>query len=121
MVWRGDRSARVFHGADMLVHQSGLLKQKEVLRVPRVVNLMVHGEARSIPSTIEIHGRAWHDEITLKLILEDFAEIGVPNDGRSGLTMLSETSGRAVVKGKIDGEEFDFRGHALAEFNHGAR
>src|SRR5262249_42270212 len=48
MVWRGDRSARVFHGNDMLVSQSGLLTQKRVLRLPSVVNLIVSGEASSL-------------------------------------------------------------------------
>jgi hypothetical protein len=119
MVWRRDRSARVFHGADMLVRQSGLLKQKQVLRVPRIVNLMVPGEARSIPRIIEIDGRAWADHITLKLRLEDFAEIGVPNDNPNGLTLLSEATGRAEVTGRIGGESFDFLGNLLVEFNHG--
>ena len=120
MVWRRDRSARVFHGADMLVHQSGLLRQKQVLRVPRIVNLMVAGEASGIPRTVEIDGRAWDDHITLTLRLEDFAEIGVPNDSPEGLTMLSEATGRAEVDGRIDGEDFEFQGHVLAEFNNGS-
>jgi hypothetical protein len=121
MVWRGDRSARVFHGDDIVIQPSGLLRQKQVLRVPRVVNLMFPGQASSIPRLIEVDGRAWGDQITLELTLKDFAQVGVPNDGPNGLTLLSEAGGRAAVSGRIGGESFDFRGGVLAEFNHAAR
>ena len=120
MVWRGDQSNRVFHGTDMHVKQSALLKQRRTFRLPRVVNLMVPGEASSIPRHTDIEAHAWSDHINLNLGIEDYAQVGVPNDGPEGLTLLSEATGDAQVSGRIGGEDIWFRGRAIVEFNHGA-
>ena len=42
----------------------------------------------------------------------------MPNDGPEGLTLLSEVVGGAAVSGKIRGENIEFQGRVLAEFNH---
>jgi hypothetical protein len=118
MVWRHDRSERVFHDNDLRINQSGWLKQKRILRLPRIVNLMVAGETTSIPRDMKIEGRAWSDNIDLQLSFENFMQVGVPNDGSAGLTLLSEASGSAAVTGRIAGEAIEFEGRVLAEFNH---
>jgi hypothetical protein len=120
MVWRGDRSARVFHGTDMYVKQIGSLSQRRTLRLPRVVDLMVPGEACSIPRSMEIEANAWSDYINMRLALDGYAQVGVPNDGPKGLTMLSEVPGGAEVSGRIGGEDVEFRGRLMAEFKHAA-
>ena len=53
--------------------------------------------------------------------LRDYAEVGIPNDGPQGLTLLSEATGGAEVTGRLGGENVSFRGRVLAEFNYGAR
>jgi hypothetical protein len=121
MVWRGDRSSRVFHGGDVRVKQFGLLKHQRTFRLPRIINLMVPGEASRIPSGMEINANAWSDHINLQLTLKDYAEVGIPNDGPQGLTLLSEATGGAEVTGRLGGENVRFRGRVLAEFNYGAR
>ena len=120
MVWRDARSARVFHGADLHVTLSGLLKQRRTFRLPHIVNLMVPAEGSSIPRNVDIGARAWSDRLDLHISLEDFAQVGVPNDGPDGLTLLSQVAGEAEVSGRIDGENVGFQGHVLAEFNHAA-
>ena len=120
MVWRAAQSSRVFHGADMYVQQSGTLKQQRTLRLPHVINLMMPGEASSIPRSMEIEAQAWSDHINVHLALEGCAQVGVPNDGPEGLTLLSEVAGAAEVRGRIGGEDIQFRGRLMAEFNHAA-
>ena len=95
MVWHDDRSSRVFHGVDMHVKQFGLLMQQRTFRLPRIVNLMVPGEVSSVPRDMEIKAHAWSDHINLHFDLEDYAEVGIPNDGPQGLTLLSEATGGA--------------------------
>ena len=121
MVWHDDRSSRVFHGVDMHVKQFGLLMQQRTFRLPRVVNLMVPGEVSSVPRNMEIKAHAWSDHINLHLGIEDYAQVGVPNDGPEGLTLLSEATGDAQVSGRIGGKDVSFNGRALMEFNYGAR
>ena len=41
---------------------------------------------------------------TYILALEDYAQVGVPNDGPQGLTLLSEATGGAEVSGRIGGK-----------------
>ena len=70
---------------------------------------------------MEINANAWSDHINLQLTLKDYAEVGIPNDGPQGLTLLSEATGGAEVTGQLGGENVSFRGRVLAEFNYGAR
>lgn len=118
MVWRGAHSKRVFHGGDMRLWQAGWLKQERVLRLPRIVNLMVGGQATAVPRMLGIEARAWSDHIDANLAFEDLAQVGVPNDGPDGLTLLSEVAGEADVRGRVGGEEVQFRGRVLMEINH---
>jgi hypothetical protein len=118
MVWRGADSRRVFHGEDMRLRQAGWLQKERVLRLPRIVNLIVGGQATPVPRRLEIEARAWFDHIDVSLAFEDMAQVGVPNDGPDGLTLLSEVMGEAEVNGRIGGEDVRFRGRVLMEFNH---
>jgi hypothetical protein len=121
MVWRGAQSSRVFHGADMRIGQFDLLTQKRTFRLPHIVNLMVPGETSNIPRNLEIEAKAWSDQVNVRLALEGYAQVGVPNDGPEGLTLLSEVVGEAEVNGRIGREDIRFHGHVLAEFNHAVR
>jgi hypothetical protein len=118
MVWRGANSKRVFHGGDIRLRQADWLKQDRVLRLPRIVNLMIGGQASPVPRGLDIEARAWTDYIDATLAFEDMAQVGVPNDGPDGLTLLSEVTGAAEVAGRVDGEEVQFHGRVLMEFNH---
>jgi hypothetical protein len=118
MVWRGANSRRVFHGEDMRLRQAGWLQQGGVLRLPRIVNLMIGGQASPVPRGLNIEARAWTDFIDATLAFEDMAQVGVPNDGPDGLTLLSEVTGAAEVTGRVGGEEMQFHGRVLMEFNH---
>jgi hypothetical protein len=117
MVWYHDHSKRVFHGNAVQVHRSGVLTQKRTLRVPQVANLMATGASSSVPQDMKLECHAWSDHICVDLVLDDFAQIAVPNDTPTGLTLLSEASGRAEVSGKIRGIAFRFEARVMGEFN----
>lgn len=121
MVWHGERSSRVFHGSDLKVKESGLLEQDRTFRLPPILNLMVPGKANNIPAQMELEMDAWSDALKVSLNIDDYAQIGVPNDGPEGLTMLSEATGQAKVTGCLEGKKVQFEGRALMEFNCGVR
>ena len=118
MVWRGANSKRVFYGGDIRLRQADWLKQDRVLRLPRIVNLMIGGQASPVPRGLDIEARAWTDYIDATLAFEDMAQVGVPNDGPDGLTLLSEVTGAAEVTGRVGGEDVQFHGRVLMELNH---
>ena len=121
MVWEGERSSRVFHGSDIQVKEWGLLQQHCTFRLPSIVNLMVPGKSSGVPGEIEIETRAWSDHLKVHLSVENYAQIGVPNDGPEGLTLLSEATAQAEVKGRLRGQDVQFRGRSLMEFKCGVQ
>ena len=78
------------------------------------------GSAADVPKLLEICGRVWDDELSLKIEHDDLAQVAIPNDLDDGLTLLSEPGGRARVDGVVHGERVAFNGYAVVEYNHAA-
>jgi hypothetical protein len=120
IVWRNERPWKTFHGRDVEVREHGLRWQAQVLRVPRVMQLAAPGSAADAPASVSLRALSGHDVLEAELTFGNMAQIGIPNDRTSGVTLLSETSGRAHVVGRLRGEPVDYQGRVLAERNHGA-
>lgn len=118
MVWRDDQHRRTFSGRELGVRHHGLLRARNVLRVPRIVSLACPGAAVDVPRKLELCARFGGDLLEIEAELNDMAQLGLPNDGPSGLTLLSEVGGSARVSGRIQGEPVSYTGRILAEFNH---
>jgi hypothetical protein len=120
IVWRNERPWKTFHGRDVEVGEHGLRWQAQVLRVPRVMHLAAPGSAADAPASVSLRALSGRDVLEAELTFGNMAQIGIPNDRASGVTLLSETSGRAHVVGRLRGEPVDYQGRVLAERNHGA-
>jgi hypothetical protein len=120
IVWRGDAASRTFDGRHLEARQRGLLRQEQVLRVPRITRLAAPGQAADVPQCLDLTSAAGGDRLEIVVELGSAAQLAVPNDGQRGLTLLSEATGHAEVHGSIRGEKVAFRGRAIAEFNHAA-
>ena len=121
IVWRHDEPCRTFHGRDLSIDQSNLQRQHNVLRIPAIVSLATPGTSADVPGKIDINAQAGSDALEISLELDNLAQIGIPNDRIPGLTLLSETGGRATVKGSVHGQPIEFCGRTVVEFNHAGR
>jgi hypothetical protein len=120
LVWRGERLVRKFYGSDLKVAPRGVLTLARPLRVPRVSALALPGQAADAPRGLDVAAEAYGDRVEVGVTFPDFAQIVFPNDRFPGLTALSESPGRARVRGRISARAFDFEARAHAEFNHAA-
>jgi hypothetical protein len=103
------------------IDQSKLQRQHNVVRIPAIVSLATPGTSADVPGKIDIKARAGPDALEISLELDKLAQIGIPNDRIPGLTLLSETGGRATVKGSVHGQPIEFCGRTVVEFNHASR
>jgi hypothetical protein len=120
IVWRNDVPSRTFHGRDLDVRASTLLRPERILRIPRIMSLACPGSAADVPQTIAIRATAGKDTLDVSIGLHGLAQVAIPGDRGRGVTLLSETAGRAHVSGRIRGEPVEFEGRTLVELNHAA-
>lgn len=120
ILWRRDFPSRKFYGRDLAISHEGVLRRAHVLRLPRAASLLMPGTAADVPRRVRVTGQGYGDELTVRMELDDFAQVVVPNDRWRGFTALCEIKGRAEVTGRIGSECVAFEGRVQAEFNHGA-
>lgn len=121
LVWRGSSFCRTFRDDEIVVRETGLLRGGAQLRVPPVMSLVEPGVTADVPGELVARASSESDEIEVRFICSDFAEIAVPNETAGlGSTLLCETAARAVVKGTFQGEQVVFSGPAVLELNHAA-
>jgi hypothetical protein len=120
LLWHGDRHCRTFRDRELDVCNSGLLRLGRCLRVPRIMSLAIPGTSADIPRRFEVEARGGDDALDIAVVLENGAQIGVPNDTDDGLTLISECRGQAHVSGRIRGDAVQFEGPSVVEFNRAA-
>jgi hypothetical protein len=120
ILWREEFPHRKFFGRDLSVEQRGLLSGSRPLQIPKFMDLLSGGIDADVPRTMRVRATAYQDELCLEIRLADFAQIGIPNDGRWGVSKLSEAAGAAQVDGCVGGEQISFEGRIHAEFNQPA-
>ena len=123
LLWRDDRLCRAIRGAGIRTDSHGLLRPVErPLRIPRVMSLASPGVAADVPRQYEVRAEEAGDVVELRIDLESFAQIAIPNDGADwSTTLLSECCGRARAEGRVRGERVSLDGPALLELVHVAR
>lgn len=96
---------RYFRDHQVEVAAAGCLRQTDTLVIPAVMRLLADTEADDIPARVQIRGRDGDDELRLEFATQDYARVAVPNEtDLSGITVLTEASGRAVLRGTVRGE-----------------
>ncbi len=82
--------------------------------------LAIPGTAGDIPGRLDVAARSGTDTLDITIELEDCAQVGIPNDRDVGITLISETHGRAHVEGRVRGESVRFEARTVVEFNRAA-
>jgi hypothetical protein len=122
LVWRDDESCRTFRDDEVQVESKGLLRGGARLRIPRVMSIVEPGHTADLPCEIVARAARGPDQIEVRLRLEDYAEIAVPNESRAlDTTLLCEARADAQITGRIRGEDLAVRTAAVFELNQGAR
>jgi hypothetical protein len=117
-VWRSGRQERAFSAGEIAVSHRGLLRQKRVLKLPRVMGLVAPGTVSDVPERFEVEARRDADWLRVRFDAEDLAQIVVPNDDDLGLTVINEVTGTVRVEGVIERERIEFQVRSLFEFLH---
>ena len=120
LLWRRDRHCRTFRDSDLRVRGDGLLRVGRALRVPRIMSLAIPGSAADLAARLEVVARNGNDALDIAIDMDDCAQIGLPNDGDDGMTMISECRGRVHVSGRVRGDLVRFEGVSIVEFNRAA-
>jgi hypothetical protein len=115
-VWRHGREKRLFRDRQVTVTREGLMRPREVYKVPGVLRLASPGTATDVPRRLRLEAEAGGDFVFLDYEPRHLAQVLVPNDGDAGLTTLQETAGTMRVEGRIDGEPFGFETPSIVEF-----
>jgi hypothetical protein len=120
LLWRRDRHCRTFRDSELNVRGDGLLRVGRALRVPRIMTLAIPGTAADIPARLEVAARSGNDALDIAIDMDDCAQVGLPNDGDDGMTIISECRGRVRVAGRVRGDLVRFDGPSVVEFNRAA-
>jgi hypothetical protein len=117
ILWRGAWPHRKFFGRDLRIEQRGVLSGCRPVQIPKFAALLSAGIGADLPRKMLVRAAAYRDELCLEIDLADFAQIGIPNDRRWGVSKLSEATGRVQVRGAVGGQRVRFDGRIHAEFN----
>jgi hypothetical protein len=115
-VWRHAREKRLFRDREVRVSETGVWYPEHVHKVPGVMRLLVPGTASAVPARSVIAARGRGDELVCEFRPRALAQVIVPNDVDTGVTVLNETVGQLAVEGRIDGESFAFETESVVEF-----
>lgn len=115
-LWKGSRQARLFRGSELEVWHEGLLRPRQLFKLPRVMGLVSPGTACDVPQTLHARARGNGDQVELRFDCEEVAQVLIPNDEDLGVTIINEVSGRLAVEGIVGGEKFALSGPSIFEF-----
>lgn len=116
-LWRGAEPLRVFLDEEISVHHEGCLDLGRPLKVPRVMAMLSPGGASDVPRRLEVLARGAGDELSLRFLPEDAAQVLIPSEiDPEGVTVLNEVSGRVVMEGRVRGARVFMEGPGVFEF-----
>lgn len=118
-VWRGARQVRLFRDDEVQVSHTGFFRASSPVRVPGLLGLLAPGDATDIPGLVIVSARSDDDHLTLQFEPSHLAQIGVPNDGDFGVTVINEVRGTMHADGQVAGELVRFSAPSLFEFLNG--
>jgi hypothetical protein len=117
LLWRNGRYCRTLHHRALSLRPRGLVPVGGALRVPRVMGLLSPGRAADVPEVLEVRARDGDDVVEGELRVRDLAQIGIPNDGDLGTTVVTEALAEARFEGRVRGERLALAGRAILELN----
>ncbi len=117
LLWRNGLYWRTLHHRSLTLRSEGLRPAVGALRVPRIMDLVSPGRAADVPERWLVSAREGEDHVEGELSVEDFAQIGVPNDRDLGTTVITEARAHARFEGRVRGQALSLEGPAILELN----
>lgn len=115
-LWRGADPLRVFLDEEIRVGHEGCLDLRRPLKIPRVMSMLSPGAASDVPRRIEVVARSGADELSVRFLLEEAAQVVIPSEiDPEGVTILNEASGRVVMEGYVRGVRVHMEGPGVFE------
>lgn len=115
-LWRGARARRVFRDAQVEIQHRGLLHAPRVHKVPAVMGLLIPGAATDVPARVDISARMGDDHVVAVFFPEEVAQVIIPNDDDTGVTIIHEVAGTFNLDANIRGESVAIRCRTIFEF-----
>ena len=115
-LWRGGEPLRVFVDEEIRVEHEGRLDLRRPLKIPRVMAMLSPGAESDVPRRIEVLARGGGDELALRFLSEDAAQVVTPGEiDPEGVTVLNEVSGRVELEGRVRGADVHMEGPGVFE------
>lgn len=115
-VWRDGACVAVFRDSKVSVRRNGLLRSKDILKVPPVLDLAHPGSATDVPQTLTVTGRDGTSWVEACFDSRDIAQVLIPNDTGPGITVINEVSAGLRARGEIAGRPLSVEGGAIFEY-----
>jgi hypothetical protein len=119
LVWEGEHHRRTFREGEVTSRTGTRPRPVTCLRLPRVLQLAMPGDAADLPGTLQVNAASGADRLSIAFTIDDCAQLGVPHDEDDGLTLIAECHARASVDGWIGDRRVSFDAAAVVEFNRG--
>jgi hypothetical protein len=116
LLWRGERQHRVFRAGELATWHEGLLRSRDVFKLPRVMGLACPGDVTDVPRSLFVRARRGDDWVDFVFETEEAAQVVIPNDDDMGVTIINEVSGRVCVEGSASGERIHIEAPSIFEF-----
>jgi hypothetical protein len=116
VLWDGERQVRVFRGEDLQIETEGLLRARNLVKLPRALALLSPGEVTDVPQRFVARTARGRESVEVEVIARDTMQFVVPNDANLGSTLIHEVVATASVSGRVDGRAFAFERPCVFEF-----
>ncbi len=115
-LWKDRRVAAAFRDDQIRIEHHGLLRASRILKVPPVMAIVARGSATDIPARVTIEARSSRARLTASFEPRDVAQVIVPNDRGSGVTIINEVAGELMATIETESDGGEIRCRTIFEF-----
>ena len=120
LLWQRGEHRRTFHDREIRVASSGTFCCERPLTVPGPMGLLAPGAASGVPAKFSMAAADGVDQLEIEFEPTAIARIAMPSEvDDSRVVLLNEAAGRALVRGRLGGENFQFDSSSVVEFVRG--
>jgi hypothetical protein len=116
MVWREHELVRIFRSHEVTFDCQGILRLGKRSKFPGVMALLAPEHHSDVPARWEVTARRGRDVVECAIVLEDLAQIVVPNETDFGVTVLNECVATFDMRGCLGGRRLAENGRSALEF-----
>lgn len=115
-LWKGPLQERLFRATELEVWHDGMLHQRSLFKLPRVMGVVSPGTACDVPQRLNLRARGQGDRVEFEFKCQEAAQVIIPNDENLGVTIINEVSGQLSLDGVVRGERISMECPSIFEF-----